>query len=329
MLEDQIINLFNHLGHYIQNISFVGKGEGSRVYKVVTNRSKFCLKLAQYPERTEKVLKEADIRQYFITNGLECLPSPIHSDQHFLSYGAVIYHFIEGNIPDFNDQNNLKQMAEILASIHRLNIQVVPQGYKQLIKYFEYLKKTITRTTQLYTHLMNEFILSGFRKVLEEISWAIDAKHNAFTHGLTSILHGDLSDNFILDQDGKIWLIDWENSEPGDVVEEICSFVYDNKVTHENKIFFFKEYQKHCPQAQTINFDEIEPLYNQSVPVFNICWGIDLLNTNLERKLEPERKLRDLAISANNWKKKFSEKTSIKMIQGIEILRKYLMENYH
>ena len=57
----------------------------------------------------------------------------------------------------------------------------------------------------------------------------------------------------------------------------------------------------------------------------NHTWGIDQLSTNLQYKLEPERKLRDLALSAQNWIKNFSESTSDLMVEGISQLKSHLV----
>jgi thiamine kinase-like enzyme len=59
-------------------------------------------------------------------------------------------------------------------------------------------------------------------KAIAEVADFIEKRRKYFGIGLESQLHGDLSDNFLVDDSGKIWLIDWENSEYGDVFEEIC-----------------------------------------------------------------------------------------------------------
>ena len=58
--------------------------------------------------------------------------------------------------------------------------------------------------------------------------------------------------------------------------------------------------------------------------MFNICWGIDQLYTNIKENLEPERKLRDLAESANNWKSYYSNTATSLITKGINTLKESL-----
>ena len=48
----------------------------------------------------------------------------------------------------------------------------------------------------------------------------------------------------MIDRNGKIWLIDWENSEYGDIAEELCWFLYINKIQPDDRLKFYQEYQK-------------------------------------------------------------------------------------
>ncbi len=307
--------LFSHIGEEIIKISFLGRGEGSVVYKIRASRN-YCLKMALFPERKNKVLGEATIREEFILQGLKFLTPALHSDQKYLPNGAVIYEFIEGEKAVFNTAV-LKQMAQHLAEIHKLDYKIIPDGFQHILSFFQFLKQTIKSKMTNHADLMNDAIRSAFTAVLAEYQSLLQVNREIFTHGISSILHGDLSNNFILDPRGKLWLIDWENSEYGDCLEEISYFVFDNDVNKELLEDFFAEYQKHFSPTKDLDMEKIAPFYVMVIPVFNICWGIDQLSTNLRYQMEPERKLRDLAISAQNWTKFFSESTTTLIIEGI------------
>ena len=88
---------------------------------------------------------------------------------------------------------------------------------------------------------------------------------------------------------------------------------------------FYNEYQNHFPPAREIDIDKLSEFYYSPTPAFNICWGIDQLDMNIIQNLEPERKLRDLAKSAENWKKYFSKQASSLIVEGIATLKEYLM----
>ena len=87
---------------------------------------------------------------------------------------------------------------------------------------------------------------------------------------------------------------------------------------------FYREYQKWFFPAQKIKFEEIEEFYYTVTPVLNICWGIDQLDTNIKENLEQERKLRDLAQSANNWKSFYSDTATSLISEGINALKESL-----
>ncbi|MGC9781650.1 MAG: aminoglycoside phosphotransferase family protein [Candidatus Heimdallarchaeota archaeon] len=325
MISDKKIQLiFKEIGKSVQNSSFLGKGEASSVLKVSTNQGTYALKTALYPERKEKILKEAQIRTFFIENGLLCIPRPLYSDCEIFPNGAVIYEYIEGNKPDFNNISNLRQFARIISEIHGIEYEIVDDGSSQIKKLYQSLKQTTSKIITEYPHLMNPLIILAFENALKEFEQKINEKSEEITIGVNARLHGDLSDNFIIDGNGKIWLIDWENSEYGDVMEELCWFLYVNNIKPENRLKFFQEYQKWFIPARKFMFEEISGLYYAATPVFNICWGLDQLDMNIRQNLEPERKLRDLAISAKNWKGFFSDTTASLIIKGINTLKQAL-----
>jgi len=101
---ESIYALFHHIGEKIIEISFLGRGEGSVVYKVKTRNKVYCMKMALFPERTQKVLNEAKIREEFLQQGLNFLTTPLHIDQKIISNGAVIYDYIEGEMTLFKDK---------------------------------------------------------------------------------------------------------------------------------------------------------------------------------------------------------------------------------
>jgi thiamine kinase-like enzyme len=328
LIREPITALFKRLGKKISHLSFLGRGEDSAVYRVNSSDHFYCLKTALYPERTQKVLNEAKIRNKFIDQGLKFVPHPRYSDQKFFKKGAVLYDYVEGQQAKFDSKNSLAQMARYQAEIHNLNFQINPKGVDQIFDYYRFLEEIIQKLQAKNADLLNTLINEAFSRVLKEYKTIIESNLELFPFGISSILHGDLSDNFITDPDGKLWLIDWENSEYGDSVNEICTFVYDNDIQGELRDFFFSEYQKHFKPAAKLNFKKISTIYFQAVPIFNLCWGMDQLGTNLLHNLEPERKLRDIALSANNWGLFYSESATSLITNGIaELTSKLEKEN--
>ena len=321
--------IFNELGEVIKNISFLGRGEASAVFKITTNTSIYALKTALYPERTQKILNEAKIRNKFIDKGVQCVPAPRYIDKKFFKNGAVIFDFAEGVHSDYQDESTIKKMAHNLADIHNVEYEIIPDGFKQMKKNYNFLKKTMNHIETDYPHLMNPIISKAFSLAQKEYETLIDNNKELFPFGISGILHGDLGGHFITDPQGKIWLVDWENSEYGDIVEEISTFVFYSDMTEDMRKIFFNEYKLHFPPASDLDMEKLGYFYNFPIPAFNVCWGLDQLDTNLIHKLEPERKLLDVNTSAKNWKKHFTEKTANLIEEGINELTLKLVNEHN
>jgi thiamine kinase-like enzyme len=328
-IERPTTKIFNELGELIKDISFLGRGEASAVFKITTNTSIYALKTALYPERTQKILNEAKIRQKFIDKGVRCVPAPRHVDQEFFKNGCVIFDFAEGVHSDYKDETTIKRMARNLADIHNVENEIIPDGFKQMMKNYKFLKKIMNHIETDYPHLMNPSISNAFSLAQEEYKTLIEENKELFPFGISGILHGDLGGHFITDPQGKVWLVDWENSEYGDIVEEISTFVFYSGMTEDKLKVFFNEYKTYFPPASDLDLEKLGYFYNFPMPAFNVCWGIDQLDTNLIHKLEPERKLVDINTSAKNWKKYFSEATASLIQEGISELTLKLINEHN
>ena len=328
-IEEPATNLFKRFGKEIVEISFLGRGEASAVFKITSHDSIYALKTALYPERTQKILNEAKIRQGFIDKGVQCVPAPRCVDRESFRNGAVLFDFAEGSHSDYQDEATIKKIARNLADIHNVNYEVIPDGFEQMRKNHQFLKKTMNHIETDYPHLMNPTISEAFSMALSEYRNLIDENKDLFPFGISGIMHGDVEGHFITDSQGKVWLVDWENSEYGDLVEEISSFIHYSEIEEKLRKIFFEEYKKHFPPASELDLERIGYFYIFPIPAFNVCWGMDQLDTNLVHKLEPERKLIDVNTSAKNWKKFFSKETTALIQEGVSELTLKLVNEYN
>jgi thiamine kinase-like enzyme len=320
--ETIVKQLFQEINRDVINYSFLGKGEASIVYKVLTDKATYVLKTALYPERKNKVIKESEIRSSFINKGLDSIPSPIFTDDKIFSNGAVIYEYIEGFKPNFNDLNNVKEIARIISQIHQIDYKIVLDGFSMLKNLASSLELTTLRVVDRIPQLFNNKINAAFELGKNELFKKIQKYENFDFIGIIAKLHGDLSDNFLIDNNNKIWLIDWENSEYGDVLEEIFWFLSVNELSEEKRNIFYEEYKKNFLLSENIKFEKFNDIYSSANAIFNICWGIDQLEINIKQNLEPQRKIRDLRETCKSWKKCFSEEAVLLINEGIDFLSK-------
>ncbi len=328
-VEEPASRLFKERNEKIREMSFLGRGEASAVFKIITENNTYALKTALYPERTQKILNEAKIRQNFIDKGVQCVPAPRYSDQQFFKNGAVVFDFAEGVHSDYNDVETVKKMALCLADIHNVEYEIIPDGLDQMKKNHQFLKKIMSHIETDYPHLMNAKISEAFSLAQEEYEELLDENKELFCLGISGILHGDLGGHFVTDPSGKVWLVDWENSEYGDIVEEISTFIFYSGMKEELQKVFFIEYKTHFPPARDLDMEKLGYFYVFPIPAFNVCWGIDQLHTNLIHKLEPERKLVDINKSAKNWKNSFSESTASLIEEGVNDLTLKLINEHN
>jgi len=189
-IEKPATNLFNKLGKEIGEISFLGKGEASAVFKITTQDTIYALKTALYPERAQKILNEAKIRQKFIDEGVQCVPAPRYVDREFFECGAVIFDFVEGVHSDYQDEPTIKKMARSIADIHKVEYEIISDGLKQMKKNHQFLQKTMNHIEVDYPHLMNPSISRAFSLAQEEYDTLIDGNEDSFPFGISGILHG-------------------------------------------------------------------------------------------------------------------------------------------
>ena len=131
---------------------------------------------------------------------------------------------VEGSKPVFDNEMTIRQMARILSSIHQIKYQMIEDGESNVQLLFNSLRETITTIIEKYSTLVNDLIQTAFTNTLQEFCEMVEKKNKKKQPGIQAQLQGDVSDNFIIDEQNKIWLIYWENSEFGDIIEELVGF---------------------------------------------------------------------------------------------------------
>jgi thiamine kinase-like enzyme len=260
---------------------------------------------------------------------LECVPPPFHVDHEFFEHGAVIYEFIEGSTSKLDSPEEIVQMARYVAKIHTIDYQIIPDGFEQAMQNYLTLKKTMNHIESDYPHIMNPTISEAFKQALGEYRGVIHDNKDLFPFGIRGIIHGDLFNNYITDPQGKLWLIDWENSEYWDILDEVCTFIIDDIFSDSTRGLFIREYKKEFPPVEPLNLEDIGFHYTRVMPAFNVCFGMDQMASNLQYKLDPERKLRDVIQSGRNWGKYFTKSTSELIQDGIRELTEKLVNEYN
>lgn len=315
---EKIIILFSEkYGLDVTDIQPLGQGVGSVVLKVNASNKAYAIKISMYPERSEKVIGEFSIRKKMNKLGLDFVPESLWIDTYTFEYGAVVFDYIDGFSPDFKKRKNISKLVRILSKLHIHNITKIPDGYQVLQDHFKYLKDLVFNTITNYDYIINEYIKRGMKLALSELDRFLASKKTLFTHGLSGLCHGDVASNCIIDPSEKIWLVDWENSCVEDIVDEIVYITFGLKLDKKLRAYFYKEYQEAFSPAKNINFLEIGEIYLEMGPIYDICYGLDFLDVNLRRNLQPRFYYNELEKQLKKIKCIFSSETYDYFKRGI------------
>ncbi len=290
----KIAELFNSKDILVNDIEYINKGVGSKFYKVASNDNVYGIKICMYPKRSKKVKNEAKIRSDLIAKGLTFIPSALHVDDEVFKNGAVVFDFIIGKPPDFTKKENISQLAKNLSELHKLDLQIIPDGFTLIEESFDHLKALVEFSLQEYSYLINNTFERGLKQSLDGIWNFIHANKHGSQHGLKSQIHANLNDNCIQDETGKIWLIDWETAYIGDTIDEIIYFPFDMKLPVDCERFFYQEYTRFFEPARNIDFLCSKRVYLGLFPIYNICWSLDFLNSYLINNLNYKDKFNSL-----------------------------------
>lgn len=127
--------------------------------------------------------------------------------------------------------SNMKQIAAIFRTLHSSKVRLNNEFniFHEIVKYEKLLMKACGK------------MYEGFEKVREQVMALEDY---LFELGVeVKPCHNDLvAENFIIDENGKIFLIDWEYSGMNDPMADFAALFLENKFTAENVDYVLKKY---------------------------------------------------------------------------------------
>lgn len=316
---DSLTAVFARRRMSVHQINVAGSGAGSRVYHVVTDQGSFAVKVALYPERHDRVIREFEIRRCLVEHGLDFIPRPRWTDEELFRNGAAIYDFAPGEPLECDggaDEGTVHRIAETLAALHALDLRVIPDGFQMAEELLERVSVLVRKTVDNLAWLMNDELRDGLFRALGEAGDKLHECRNAFTIGLVGRCHDDVAGNIVVGEDGKLWLVDWENSCVEDIVEEVVSVSMELGLPEDDARVLFERYQELFPAAREIDFFGMRRAYDIPTPICNICYSIDFLDVNLRHALDPNRYADALVGVAESTKGTMSDSVSGLLIQG-------------
>ena len=315
----QIERFFTEKKIEVRRVDAVGSGAGSRVYRADTNRGVYAVKTALYPERRERVIREFGIRKQIIELGIGFAPRPFWTDIEIFPNGASVFEYIEGKklVADGKtDNTTLSGIAQMLSRLHPLDLKIMADGFSMALQLLNRTRTLVDKTVSNNPRLMNDELRTGLYRALDEVDEKLYGYRGTFSIGLSGRCHDDVAGNIVVGNDGKLWLVDWENSCVEDTIEEVVCVSSSLRLSSGQAQFLFREYQNLFPAASEINFSAMSRAYLLPEPICNICYSIDFLDVNLRHNLDPDRCVDELVRVALSAKDSMSGATSELLTRG-------------
>ena len=226
---DQIEKIADYLGLRTEDISVLANGEYNRNYSFIDPLSKekrvFRLNTGSQMHLEDQIGYEA--------HALKCLegsgrtPKVYHVDgsKRAFSGGILVMEYLKGEPLDYTSQQDMANAVHILADIHSVPVPSTCGLLKSEYPLKEILSEceemfNVYRTSAMADTTITERISSMLKK-----GWGM-AEDISKEHIPLSIINTELnSGNFLMNKEGRSYLIDWEKPLIGDPAQDLGHFL--------------------------------------------------------------------------------------------------------
>lgn len=118
----------------------------------------------------------------------------------------------------------------VWSRLYHRSAQVVPGDLALYDQYDTVWSHRLRRYLPFYTNLSRAIYFPGLQiPLLNPVVWALENSARSAVHGMrTAITHGDLhADNLLVDEDGHCWVIDFERSGRGPILQDFVELETD------------------------------------------------------------------------------------------------------
>ena len=187
---------------------------------------------------------------YKILNTFDFIPKLIKEDGN-----ELVWEFIEGKHLDNPTNNDLKQLAKILRTLHKSDLVFPKNNMRKRLK--QYLRKLHSKKQ------FDPIIENNYREMINLLS----------KMSRLNPLHNDLrSENILKDKTGKIWIVDWEYATMGDKHFDISYYMESMALNQKQRAIFLNEYNAYDNYQAYI--PEWLSKYERFVNYLTICWAL-------------------------------------------------------
>ncbi len=233
----RILNMVSKVPYFteknarVKQIEFLPGGLTNSNYKVTIDDEVFAIRVAG-DGTTEYLNRPAEKHNASLMSEMGINAKIYYYDE---TTGDQICNFIDGktmHIPDFQDDDILRKAAQIFKDYHNSG--------KEFMDHFDPI-----RITDEYNNLLIEKEHKDFFEGFDKVRSKFDEIKEAFEINPPKMApsHNDpLPENYILNGNGKLYLIDWEYSGMSDPCFDLAALIIENNLSPEQEKVFLEEY---------------------------------------------------------------------------------------
>lgn len=166
----------------------------------------------------------------------------------------IVWEWIEGTMLEVPTDNDLKQVAKILRTLHKSEIHLPKNNFRKRSSYYIKEGHALGRK---WPEIESNW------KEMQRLMTKMRKKNPC---------HNDVwYQNLIKDENGKIWLVDWEYATMGDKHFDLAFYIDSSRLNERQKEIFLKEYDSFDNYNSYVK--KYLPDWYRYVNWLTLCWA--------------------------------------------------------
>jgi len=321
----------------VASVSKLGMGSSNLNYLILANNKKFVFRLNMQPDKKNKMIKEYNALKILSKINISPKPFVLDLSKKFFDTDLIILEYLEGitsnKTKPYHSDLFIRRLSILVAKMHntkitkefkKLRIQITTKGYEEYFKFTKNMHKNY-----IMDHLKNKVL----RNLIETTNDHLKSKSTGLDFKPNIVLtQGDICEQNVIVNKGKISLIDFESTELADSAADIAHIfcTFGEPFTARQKKIFLTKYSQVSNRKDPTLDQRIEvwlPISFFEIFLWSIRHVLRSLNKDIHKKFLEENNVKDDIVYAHNFfktcirhgiiSKKYS-KTNIKKILSEE-----------
>ncbi len=252
-------------------ITYLGNGENNRMYRLDSDSRSFVIRISFRQELEERLAQEFETLRE-LPEGVGPVPYIFDNSHEYIPHAFMIQSFVYGQHPKDWTKDQLEKHAKKLAHLHLS--KTTPTDGIDITQLFE-AKISLRKDDP-------EIFDTDIANVIQKVRTTISKREPAFLE-LKNLyrIHGDLHGANILNHEGKLNYVDWEESTQGDPAIDVAALLLSHPLPDDLYQAYIDEYRRH---VLDVNLET-------RIPVWLLYKDLSLLLHKKWQSLDPARSI--------------------------------------